>query len=151
MIIHQHCGQYFRYAFQMGVLPVTSMSNYPYPREYPQRYGPWMMNIGATNMNDRKADISVEGHWIDVAAPGEGIYSTIPGDNYGTMTGTSQATPVVSGLAGLLLGANSDLRNYDLEWLIKLSATDIESPGFDEKTGYGRVNADTAVVHVTSL
>ena len=138
----------FRYAFQMGVLPVTSMSNYPYPREYPQRYGPWMMNIGATNMNDRKADISVEGHWIDVAAPGEGIYSTIPGDNYGTMTGTSQATPVVSGLAGLLLGANSDLRNYDLEWLIKLSATDIESPGFDEKTGYGRVNADTAVMHV---
>jgi len=57
------------------------------------------------------------------------------------------AAPVVSGIAGLLLGANLNLKNYGLEWIIKLTATDLSPPGVDDSTGYGRLNADTAVSH----
>ena len=135
----------FTYAYQMGALPVSSMSNTSAPHDYPKRFGFWMMNVGSTTRRDRLASHSVTGYWIDVGAPGVDIFSTLPGNSYGYKTGTSMSAPIVSGIAGLMLGANPYLKNYDLEWIIKLTATDIEDPGFDKETGYGRVNADTAV------
>lgn len=124
------------------------MSNTNNPNYYPKRFGPWMMNVGATNKWRQKAWFSVSGSWIDVGAPGDDIYSTIPGNGYYSFDGTSMAAPIVSGIAGLLLGANPNLKNYDLEWIIKFTTTDFLPLGFDEETGYGRVNADTAVKHL---
>jgi hypothetical protein len=91
--------------------------------------------------------------YVDVAAPGgelyQGddvqIYSTILNHDYGYSVGTSMATPHATGLAGLLKAANSELRNYDVEWLIKLGAEDKGQPGWDEYFGYGRLNALEAV------
>lgn len=137
----------FTYAYQTGALTVSSMSNSNSPHDYPKRFGPWMTNVGNTNQSNDWETSSVTGYWIDIGAPGVDIYSTIPG-GYAPLTGTSMAAPVVSGIAGLLIGANPNLKNYDLEWIMKLFATDIDEPGFDEKTGYGRVNADTALMHV---
>lgn len=48
---------------------------------------------------------------VHIAAPGEGIYSTLPGNKYGLMTGTSQATAFVSGVAALIKANNSEF-NY---------------------------------------
>ena len=45
---------------------------------------------------------------VDIAAPGENIYSTIPGGGIGRMTGTSQATAFISGVAALLMAHNRD-------------------------------------------
>ena len=45
---------------------------------------------------------------VDIAAPGEQIYSTLPNGKYGPMTGTSQATAFVSGVAALIMAHNSD-------------------------------------------
>ena len=73
-------------------------------------------------------------HTVDIAAPGENIYSTVPGNGIGKMTGTSQATAFVSGVAALLMAHNRDfdakavkkyiLRTGDnLDWLKSKTGT----------------------------
>jgi thermitase len=56
---------------------------------------------------------------VDIAAPGENIYSTLPGGGFGLMTGTSQATAFVTGVAALIEAHNrefgySDVKKYIL-------------------------------------
>jgi thermitase len=58
------------------------------------------------------APLSNYGDWVDIAAPGFNIYSTLPGNSYGYKSGTSFATAYVSGLAALLFSTVSD-NNYD--------------------------------------
>ncbi len=55
------------------------------------------------------------------------------------------ATPVVSGIASLLRGYNSNLYNDDVQRIIQLSADDKGDPGWDQYYGYGRVNAKRAL------
>jgi subtilisin family serine protease len=52
---------------------------------------------------------------VDLAAPGENIYSTLPGNSYGMMTGTSQATAFVTGVAALVLSQNRDFAAPDIK------------------------------------
>ena len=58
--------------------------------------------VAATTNQDQRASFSTYGNWVDVAAPGANIYSTLIGGQYGLMSGTSMASPHVAGLAGLL-------------------------------------------------
>ncbi|MFO0980781.1 MAG: S8 family peptidase [Planctomycetota bacterium] len=58
--------------------------------------------VASTDSNDSRSSFSSYGSWVDVAAPGSSIYSTYDGNTYATLSGTSMATPHVSGLAGLL-------------------------------------------------
>ena len=81
-------------------------------------------------------------------APGEDILSTQLSDSYGTGSGTSYAGPHVAGLAALIRGLNPGLPAFEVRQLIMDTADDIESPGFDELTGHGRLNADRAVAAV---
>jgi cell wall-associated protease len=55
---------------------------------------------------------------VEVAAPGVGILSTIPGDKYLTVSGTSQASPYVANVAALALDANPNLSNSDLKAIL---------------------------------
>jgi parallel beta-helix repeat protein len=95
---------------------------------------------------------------IDVSAPGVSVLSTYRNGvtfsdaNYEYLSGTSMATPHVSGIASLLKGYNSNLANDDIEHLIQLSAdkvrTDLytyDSKGWNTNVGYGRVNARKAL------
>lgn len=83
---------------------------------------------------------------VDVAAPGGYIASTYPGSSYAWMSGTSMATPHVSGIVALMLGAKPGLTTLQVKEIVLKSAASNKLPSFAGKilTG-GMVNAEAAV------
>lgn len=110
-------------------------------KNYPAAYGR-VMAVAATNRDDKRASFSQRGNWISVAAPGVDVFSTTPG-GYDTLTGTSQASPNVAGLAGLLAAEGKG--NIGIRKTIQRSATDKGPEGRDFYYGHGRINANGAV------
>jgi subtilisin family serine protease len=110
----------------------------------------------------RKDDIkplySNSGSWIDICAPGGdfgedyGILSTIPGNEYDYMRGTSMASPLVAAVCGLV---KSHHPNWDYDQIVRQVVSiadniDAKNPGLENKLGYGRVNVHRALT-VTDL
>lgn len=114
---------------------------------YPANYGSQVIDVGASDEQDNRTSFSNYGANLDVVAPGLDIES-INYTQFGslvTLDGTSLSSPIVAGIASLLKGYDNNLYNDDIEQLIKISADDILPPGRDDNTGYGRVNASTAL------
>ena len=97
--------------------------------------------VASTTRNDQKSGFSQWGATtVDVAAPGSEIWSTIPGGRYGNKSGTSMATPHVSGVAGLIMSAYPEASNDEIkERLIKGSDPIPALQGISVSNG--RVNA----------
>lgn len=81
----------------------------------------------------------------NISAPGTIIYSTVPGGDYANMSGTSMATPLVSGVLALVFAANPNLSVADAVDILYRTATDLGDPGWDALYGWGEVNALAAV------
>lgn len=132
-------------AVKHNILPVIAMGNEGrYTAAYPAAF-PGVLAVGATNGKDKKIHFSNSGAWISVSAPGDGIKSCgIYGDNsYETMSGTSMATPFVTGTIAYLLsftGAH-DLTPYQIKALLEKTADKVDgATGFTDRLGHGRVN-----------
>lgn len=80
-----------------------------------------------------------------LSAPGELVYSTMPGGDYGSKSGTSMAAPYVSSVAALMYAADPNLSPSDVRALMCETAIDLGDPGFDAETGYGLIDAEAAV------
>ena len=129
------------YAKSKDVVVVAAAGNFaPFgnPKVYPAAY-PDTIAVAATNIRDKRDSYSSYGGWVDVAAPGVRIYSTLPGKRYGYDSGTSMAAPHVAALAGLLAGEG--LSNSSIRKRIESSAVDLGKKGKDIYYGYGRINA----------
>lgn len=84
---------------------------------------------------------------VDIGAPGDYIYSTIPGSSYGNKSGTSMAAPHVTGVAALILSINPSLNPIQVGDIIKQSSVPTASLMGKTSTG-GMVNAFNAVTAI---
>ncbi len=141
-------------AYSNGVLIIAAAGNDGFKRptydtvDYPGRYDS-VVAVAATTQNNKRA---VWGAWsssstgwdVEVSAPGDQILSTYYDNRYATMSGTSMATPMVSGVAALVLNANPDFSPTEVRERLQETAIDIGSTGVDVEFGYGLVDAINA-------
>lgn len=87
-----------------------------------------------------------------ISAPGTAIYSTLKNGSvpYGSMSGTSMASPAVAGIAALLFAYDQNLSADDVRTTLEQTATDIGNDGWDSETGYGEVDAYHALQVVSA-
>lgn len=130
------------YAKRRGVVVVAAGGNYGTGQTvYPAAYRP-VVAVAWTDSYDRRAGGSSYGRYIDVAAPGVDIYSTLP-RGYGVRGGSSMSAPHVAAVAGLLASKGYGYRR--IKKRIFSSATDLGPKGRDPYYGHGRINAGRAV------
>ena len=130
-------------ANKKGILFVAAAgnerSNSDDHKYYPADYGlPNILSVTAINRFMKVLPSSNYGeHTVQIAAPGNDIISTLPGGQYGYMTGTSQATAFATGVAALVMANNASLRKADLmvKYLTKTGDVDENLIG---KTAYAR-------------
>jgi thermitase len=136
----QSAAQYFRSkggvvvnsAGNTGVYDATSASDS-------------LLSVSATDSGDNHASWSTYGPYVDLAAPGVGIWTTTAGGGYSAVSGTSFSSPLTAATIALMIAANPALPPATLVSLLESTAADLGGQGYDQYYGYGRVNAAAAV------
>jgi subtilisin family serine protease len=108
-----------------GAVIVAAAGNEGSPnvKEYPAAEGAYgLMSVGASTSAHKLALFSNSGSWVDIAAPGQGITSAVPG-GYGTWSGTSMAAPLAAGTAALLRSLDPSMAPRDVITRIKRASS----------------------------
>ncbi|WP_066381806.1 MULTISPECIES: S8 family peptidase [unclassified Anabaena] len=131
------------YASSKGVIVVMAAGNDGgsspgYPARYADKSG---IAVGAVNQDGNLTDFSNRSgnnQLAYVTAPGQNIYSTLPGNEYASYSGTSMASPYVAGVVALMLSANPNLTASQVRQIITGTANSSDrnsnntpTPGFD--------------------
>ena len=137
------------YAYARGVLLVAAAGNdRAQDTIYPAGYRK-VIAVAATDQNKQRFYQSNFGASIDIGAPGNVILSTQIGNRYRRLTGTSMATPHVSGVAALILSKRPNLTHDETRQIIIITAdSTLESP---ELVGAGNLNAAKALMASGSM
>jgi len=138
------------YAYTHGVIVVAAGGNSGDQTIIYPAANPNVIGVSALDGTLAAAPFSSYTEAIRLSAPGVGIYSTMPGGSYATMSGTSMSAAQVSGVAALLV-SQSKLGTPDAlrESLFK-TALDLGDPGLDVHFGYGLVRAFDGLNYVVS-
>ena len=110
-----------------------------------------LLAVSATDKNNVAASFTSTGDYVDLAAPGVGIFTTKNGGGYGNASGTSFSSPLVAGTAALAISANPGLTAAQVDNLLLSTTTDLGTPGYDSTFGYGLLNAGAVVYAALSL
>lgn len=146
------------YAYLNDVVIVNSAGNENTITASPLSQVPWAIIVAAVDRYDQKTSYSnYGGAKTMVCAPGgafsPGLWSTTPNNSYNNNSyynpynGTSMATPVVAGLAGILRSYFEDYRNYQIYYQITETCDNIDdkNPDYKGLLGYGRINVYRAL------
>jgi thermitase len=87
---------------------------------------------------------------VHIFAPGQDIYSTLPGGSFGPLTGTSQATAFVSGVAALVLSKNPNLKPKEVKALLMNTSDKVDSLKY-ATVSQGKVNASEAIKNINNI
>ena len=116
------------------------------PREYPASL-PHVFTVGSTGMTDAPSDFSNQSRTIDLVAPGEAIPVQHPTDPaiWRTVNGTSFSSPIVAAAAAWVWTVRPELDAGQLAGVLRGSARDVWTIGFDDRTGYGLLDLPAAL------
>lgn len=111
-------------AIARGVIVVAAAGNMnrQQPEEYPAFIEEGVLSVGAVDVNDVRAPFSNYGPELMISAPGSRIYGPIPGEMYAQWDGTSFATPMVAGVAALLIARDAGLAPADATRVARVGA-----------------------------
>jgi subtilisin family serine protease len=150
-----------KYVNSLGVVFVAAAGNASIDASnfFPAN-SPEAITVSASDAFDNFASFSDFGPKIDVSGPGVDVLSlqasgtslgpvVVPG--YCRLSGTSMATPHVTGVAALILSQNPGYSPEQVRQVIRSSATDVGPAGYDLSFGYGRVNAALALAVTNPL
>jgi thermitase len=142
-------NQYLRdaiaYAIQGGAVVVaaagnTGTSGVAVPARWPE-----VIAVASLNSLDQPASSSAVGTQLDFAAPGVSIYSCVGSAQADFRSGTSMAAPAVTGTLALMRAMAPSAAWTELESMLRQSSIDVLGPGFDDRSGWGRIDAGAAV------
>jgi len=160
-----------KYAEEKGVLlihaagndgeDIDSVNNFPTPNFNDGTVAKNVITVGAMGNGRGDTKVAPFSNYgkknVDLFAPGVQIYSTIPGGNkYGSASGTSMASPVVAGVAALVLSYYPDLSATQLKYILEKSATalpdgttEVNLPGDrNEKIAFTELSKTGGLVNV---
>ena len=139
------------YARRHDVTLVASAGNYgAYARAIYPAADPGVVAVAATQSNGHAAAFSSWGPYVDLAAPGVDIYSTVPGRGFVAMSGTSMAAPFVSAAAALVRSHFGD-SSGDAVARLESSATDLGARKRDDHFGFGLIDVAAALGRVKTV
>ena len=129
------------YAWNKGaVVFAAAMNNATSAPYYPAACDN-VIAVSATEPGNTLASFSNYGSWIDLAAPGDTIYTTDNSGGYSYWYGTSFSSPIAAATGALALSINPKLSAQSLVNLLEQNADDIGTTGFDTSFGWGLVDA----------
>jgi hypothetical protein len=146
-----------QYAYEQGVTVIAAAGNNNAPFEFtkePLRSVPKypasfdnVISVSATNYFDELARFSSYGNSVSLSAPGKYILFVDDAGSYRRKDGTSFAAPFVSGVAALVYSVLSESYQHPdvVERILEATVTDLGKSGWDDKFGWGLLNAHQAV------
>lgn len=139
------------FATQQGALVVAAAGNdrsnvFFSPAGYAN-----VLGVAATDQSDIKAIFSNFGEFVDVSSPGVGIYSTLFPSTYDSWSGTSMASPLAAGLAGLVKSKFPNMTPVQVGEQIRVTSDNIDASNslYAGQLGHGRINALKALTDST--
>ncbi len=134
------------YAWSRGCLVVAAAGNNGTNAPFYPAFYDNALAVAATDPSDRLTSFSQYGAWVDIAAPGEAILSTVPGGDYESWSGTSMACPHVTGAAALIWSRVPSLSNQQLRQSLENNADPCQPYWFGGiGEGKGRLNLHRAL------
>jgi subtilisin family serine protease len=133
------------YAYRRGATIVAAAGNDGTDQLYYPGALPQVITVGAVDADGGVATYSTWGPQVSFVAPGTNIYSTWVGADYAFSTGTSHATPFVTGAVAMLKSYargkhGASLSDGQVKHLLKHTADKVDQSFKSKKAGYGRIN-----------